>query len=88
MEVIVVHATADKAAAEPLIAAFDAEFRPHAVLGVHSADASLSGFSAFRGKVAGADGPLAYVCFDGVCKQPVGTVAELISSMAERPAQY
>jgi uncharacterized protein YyaL (SSP411 family) len=65
-------ATPDRASAQPFVDLYNAEYRPHAVLAVvRPADLeALADFSGIAGKHAGADGPLAYVCFDGTCEQP------------------
>ena len=86
MEVILAVPAGKKVLAAPFVKAFNASYRPHAVLG-WSDDAdgeSRDRFSALAEKVPDGDAPMAYVCFDGVCKQPTSSVDEMRALMRRR----
>jgi len=71
----------------PFLARYNAAWRPHAVLSRMTSDtaSSLGTFGSLEGKVAGEDGPLAYVCFDGTCKLPTSDVEAFAAQMAAPP---
>jgi uncharacterized protein YyaL (SSP411 family) len=66
-----------------MLAVFNARIRPHTVLSVLTpTDAEdLSSFAAMIGKEPGKNGPRAYVCHDGVCKQPSDTLNDFESQV-------
>ena len=72
VEAVVATAPGHAADAAPFLAAFDARYRPYAVLARidPASEARLAGFRALEGKSAAAAPVLGYVCFDGACKQP------------------
>jgi uncharacterized protein YyaL (SSP411 family) len=87
MEVVLVGE--NPAALAPFLAKYNAAWRPHAVLARMTPDkaSSLGSFGSLEGKVAGEDGPLAYVCFDGTCKLPTSDVEAFVAQMAAPPTR-
>ena len=85
MEVVIVTPPGQSAAAAPFVAKYNAAFRPHSVLAVvDAANAEkVSSFGALDGKLSGEEGAQAYVCFDGICKQPTTDVGTFVKLMVQ-----
>ena len=62
-------------------------YRPQDVIAVIDGRAGEERFDAFREKVSAGNSPQVYVCFDGVCKQPVTELSAFREAMAQRPRQ-
>ncbi|MGB0638554.1 MAG: thioredoxin domain-containing protein, partial [Myxococcota bacterium] len=71
-EVVIVSPDRDHPILASMLSVFNAKVRPHTVLSVLTPTdtAELSSFAAMIGKEPGENGPRAYVCHDGICKQP------------------
>ena len=68
---------------EAMLDVFNAKLRPHTVLAVLTPDdtQALSSFSAMIGKESSEEGPRAYVCHDGICKQPSDSLDDFKSQV-------
>jgi len=73
MAVMLAYPPGKRQLAEPFEVIYNEDYRPHAVMGWPNG----STFSAFEGKAAAGDEVVAYVCFDGVCKQPTSSPTEM-----------
>jgi uncharacterized protein YyaL (SSP411 family) len=75
-EVVIATESVDDPTTQAMIAAYSARVRPHTVLAlVTPAQAEvLQQMSAIIGKLPGPSGPQAFVCHDGVCHQPTGSL--------------
>jgi uncharacterized protein YyaL (SSP411 family) len=75
-----------EAEAAPYRALFGEKLRPGVILAVVKPEqlGALTEFTGLLGKLPGAEGPLAYVCTDGVCKQPSGDLG-LLRRLLESP---
>ena len=91
-EVIIVTPPGRPEQAAPFLTLYNQTYRPHTVLAVVQEGQGGADFSAFKGKKAGKDGVLVYVCASGVCAQPVNSIADMKSALeamaaGKRPPQ-
>lgn len=72
---------------DALAAVWSARWRPDGLLAVVRPEdrATAQSFAALVDKSPGESGPRAYLCFDGVCRQPVSTAADARALLDEAP---
>jgi uncharacterized protein YyaL (SSP411 family) len=87
MQVVIVAPKGKLESVSSFVGEYNARYRPQDVIAVIDGTSGEERFDAFRGKVSAGDSPQVYVCFDGVCKQPVSELTAFREAMAKRPAQ-
>lgn len=85
MQVIIAVPPGAKQQAAPFSSAYNDRYRPMDVIAVIDGSADESLFKAFTGKTSDGEQAQAYVCFDGVCKQPVTDLVAFQQAMEQRP---
>jgi uncharacterized protein len=84
MQVVIAVPAGARDRAKPFLAAYNARYRPMDVVAVVDGSPGEDRFQALKGKTSAGEQAQAYVCFDGVCKQPVTDVADFELAMAQR----
>mgnify|MGYP004352745945 CR=1 FL=1 len=80
----VVIAAADEASAKPLLAVYNEQIRPDAVLAhLLPRDNTLDAFTLFKDRELPTEGGRAYVCMDYTCRLPVFDPASLRSALED-----
>jgi uncharacterized protein YyaL (SSP411 family) len=87
MQVVIATPPGAEDSASAFIDEYNSTYRPHDVLARVSGKPGEDKFDAFRSKAEDVVETTAYVCFDGVCKQPVSELDSFRAAMASRPNQ-
>ena len=87
MQVVIAAPPEGRQQALPFVAVYNESYRPYDTLAVIEGEAGEDNFDAFQSKGGEGNKVSVFVCFDGICKQPVNTPAAMRQSMAGRPVQ-
>jgi len=85
MQVVIATPPGRGESAASFVTEYNASYRSQDVIAVIDGSSGEERFKAFKGKVSADGTAQVYVCFDGVCKQPITDLTAFREAMANRP---